>query len=563
MRAFFVLLIQIFMRKKGGFVMKRTMKTEIVTRFVIAAIMSVSLTGCGAMEKSTSTADMSAAEYDNGSGIIYEDAYIEVEAEAMDMAGVTMEEGGVPDFNTEEYNAETETAFAKTSVSPLSTFSADVDTASYSNLRRMIEDGYGLEEIPEGAVRIEEILNYFDYDYNLPEGDEPFGVTTQIADCPWNEENKLLAIGLKSEEIDFSESGSSNFVFLLDVSGSMNDRDKLPLLQRAFGVLAENLTEKDRVSIVTYAGDDRILLEGVSGDETEEIRDVLNDLEAGGSTNGSKGIETAYELAEEYFIEGGNNRVILATDGDLNVGTTSESELVELIEEKRENGIYLTVLGFGTGNLKDNKMEALADNGNGNYAYIDSLGEAKKVLVEEMGSTLVTVAKDVKLQVEFNPEKVSEYRLIGYENRRLDVQDFEDDTKDAGEIGAGHTVTALYEIVPTVEGDEVESDLKYSETVTNGSNEWLTVSIRYKEPEGEESILLEYPVDESSYTENPSDDWKFAAAAAEFGLVVTDSDFQGEASLEHVKDVLKELDIEEDEYKEEFYDLVKKLIKNS
>lgn len=563
MRAFFVLLIQIFMRKKGGFVMKRMMKKGIVTRLMIASIMSVSLTGCGAMEKSTSTADMSVAEYDNGSGIIYEDACVEVEAEAMDMAGVTMEEGGVTDFNTEEYHAETETAFAKTSVSPLSTFSADVDTASYSNLRRMIEDGYGLDEIPEGAVRIEEILNYFDYDYNLPEGDEPFGVTTQIADCPWNEENKLLAIGLKSEEIDFSESGSSNFVFLLDVSGSMNDRDKLPLLQRAFAVLAENLTEKDRVSIVTYAGDDRILLEGVSGDETEEIRDVLNDLEAGGSTNGSKGIETAYELAEEYFIEGGNNRVILATDGDLNVGTTSESELVELIEEKRENGIYLTVLGFGTGNLKDNKMEALADNGNGNYAYIDSLGEAKKVLVEEMGSTLVTVAKDVKLQVEFNPEKVSEYRLIGYENRRLDVQDFEDDTKDAGEIGAGHTVTALYEIVPTVEGDEVESDLKYSETVTNGSNEWLTVSIRYKEPEGEESILLEYPVDESSYTENPSDDWKFAAAAAEFGLVVTDSDFQGAASLEHVKDVLKELDIEEDEYKEEFYDLVKKLIKNS
>lgn len=563
MRAFFVLLIQIFMRKKGGFVMKRMMKKGIVTRLMIASIMSVSLTGCGAMEKSTSTADMSVAEYDNGSGIIYEDACVEVEAEAMDMAGVTMEEGGVTDFNTEEYHAETETAFAKTSVSPLSTFSADVDTASYSNLRRMIEDGYSLDEIPKGAVRIEEILNYFDYDYNLPEGNEPFGVTTQIADCPWNEENKLLAIGLKSEEIDFSESGSSNFVFLLDVSGSMNDRDKLPLLQRAFGVLAENLTEKDRVSIVTYAGYDRILLEGISGDETEEIRDVLNDLEAGGSTNGSKGIETAYELAEEYFIEGGNNRVILATDGDLNVGTTSESELVELIEEKRENGIYLTVLGFGMGNLKDNKMEALADNGNGNYAYIDSLGEAKKVLVEEMGATLVTVAKDVKLQVEFNPEKVSEYRLIGYENRRLDAQDFEDDTKDAGEIGAGHTVTALYEIVPTVEGDEVESDLKYSETVTNGSNEWLTVSIRYKEPEGEESILMEYPVDEASYTENPSDDWKFAAAAAEFGLVVTDSSFQGEASLEHVKDVLKELDIEEDEYKEEFYDLVKKLIKNS
>lgn len=472
-------------------------------------------------------------------------------------------EEAMPEFNTEEYSAEAETAFARTAVSPLSTFSADVDTASYSNLRRMIENGYSLEEIPEGAVRIEEILNYFNYDYNLPKGSEPFGVTTEIADCPWDGEHKLLSIGLKTEKIDFSESGSSNLVFLLDVSGSMDERDKLPLLQRALGVLAENLTEKDRVSIVTYAGDDRILLEGAHGDETEEILEVLNDLEARGSTNGSKGIETAYRLAQEYFVEDGNNRVILATDGDLNVGTTSESELVELIEEKRESGIYLTVLGFGTGNIKDNKMEALADNGNGNYAYIDSVGEAKKVLVEEMGATLVTVAKDVKLQVEFNPEKVSEYRLIGYENRRLDAQDFEDDTKDAGEIGAGHTVTALYEIVPAAEGEKAESGLKYSETVTNGSEEWLTLSIRYKEPEGKESILLEYPVEGSVYTSDPSENWKFAAAAAEFGLIVTHSSYKGEASLEHVKKTLKELDLEEDEYKEEFYDLVKKLDRNS
>lgn len=542
--------------------MRRKMKKDVVVCLMVASILVGGVTGCGASKECMVTSDATAAEYDNGAGM-YAEVKCEVsEGTGVDMAAVTSEEM-LTDFNTEEYNAEKETGFAKASVSPLSTFSADVDTASYSNLRRMIEEGRSLEEIPEGAVRIEEILNYFDYDYNLPEGDEPFGVTTQMADCPWNEDNKLLVIGLKSEEIDFSESSSSNLVFLLDVSGSMDEQDKLPLLQRAFGVLAENLTEKDRVSIVTYAGDDRVLLEGVRGDETEKIRDVLNDLEAGGSTNGSKGIETAYELAEEYFIEGGNNRVILATDGDLNVGTTSESELVKLIEEKSESGIYLTVLGFGTGNIKDNKMEALADNGNGNYAYIDSLGEAKKVLVEEMGATLVTVAKDVKLQVEFNTEKVSEYRLIGYENRRLDTQDFEDDTKDAGEIGAGHTVTALYEIVPAQDGAKTESDLKYSETVTNGSDEWLTVSIRYKEPEEEESILLEYPVDESVYTENPSDDWKFAAAAAEFGLVVTDSDYKGEASLKNVKSVLKELDIEDDEYKEEFYYLVKKLMKNS
>lgn len=546
--------------------MRRKMRNDVVAGLMVLVIGSGALVGCGASKDSMATADMSVA-YENGAGY-YEVAEAEMaggtalDTTVWDTTAMVKEEGMV-EFNTEEYSAEKETGFAQTSVSPLSTFSADVDTASYSNLRRMIEAGYGLEDIPEGAVRIEELLNYFDYDYNLPQGDEPFGVTTQISDCPWNEEHKLLAVGLKSEEIDFSESSSSNLVFLLDVSGSMYSDDKLPLLQRAFRALAENLTEKDTVSIVTYAGDDRVLLEGVSGDETEKICDALDALEAGGSTNGSKGIETAYELAEEFFIEDGNNRVILATDGDLNVGTTSESELVELIEEKRESGIYLTVLGFGTGNIKDNKMEALADNGNGNYAYIDSFGEAKKVLVEEMGSTLVTVAKDVKLQVEFNPEKVAEYRLLGYENRRLDTQDFEDDTKDAGEIGAGHTVTALYEIVPVGDGKKAESDLKYSETVTNGSDEWLTISVRYKEPDEEESILLEYPVDESAYTENPSDDWKFAAAAAEFGLVVTDSSYKGEASLEHVKFVLKELDIEKDEYKEEFYGLVKKLIKNS
>ncbi len=541
------------------------MKKKTGTKWIAGILLTSILTGCGNAKSDTGTADGGTS---NGGNYYLEapaDGYAYAEEKA---AGDYGEAGACEDsyeveFNTEEYNAQKEKGFAKASVTPLSTFSADVDTASYSNLRRMIEDGYSLEDIPKGAVRIEEILNYFDYDYNLPKGEEPFGVTTQIGDCPWQEEHKLLAIGLKSEAIDFSESNGANLVFLLDVSGSMNASDKLPLLQRAFGMLAENLTEKDRVSIVTYAGEDSVLLEGETGDHTEQIMEVLDSLSASGSTNGGRGIQTAYEIAEEYFIEGGNNRIILATDGDLNVGQTSESELTELVEEKRESGVYLTVLGFGTGNIKDNKMEALADHGNGNYAYIDSVQEAKKVLVEEMGATLVTVAKDVKLQVEFNPEKVREYRLIGYENRMLDAQDFEDDKKDAGEIGAGHTVTALYEIVPVKDGEEAENSLKYSQTVTTGSEEWLTINIRYKEPDQEESILLQYPVDDSSYAEKPSTDWQFAAAAAEFGLVVTDSDYKGTGSLEHVKSVLKGLDIEDDEYKDEFYDLVRKLMKNS
>ena len=560
----------------GGIMKKITGK-----RWLTGILLAAMLTGCGkAKSDGTTPAGMESAGGNMGNGMAEEDIYADVYYEndaplaeggnagnsysiAEDSFDGGYEAKYEEEFNTEEYSAQKEKGFAKASVTPLSTFSADVDTASYSNLRRMIDNGYGLEDIPAGAVRVEEILNYFDYDYRLPKDGEPFGVTTQIGDCPWQEGHKLLAIGLKSEEIDFSESGGANLVFLLDVSGSMSDSDKLPLLQRAFGMLAENLTEKDRVSIVTYAGEDQVLLEGEPGDHTEQIMEVLDSLTASGSTNGGRGIQTAYEIAGEYFIEGGNNRVILATDGDLNVGQTSESELTDLIEEKRESGVYLTVLGFGTGNIKDNKMEALADNGNGNYAYIDSVKEAKKVLVEEMGATLVTVAKDVKLQVEFNPEKVSEYRLIGYENRMLDAQDFEDDKKDAGEIGAGHTVTALYEIVPAKEGEDAEHSLKYSQTVTTGSPEWLTVNIRYKEPDGDESILLQYPVDDSSFTEEPSQDWQFAAAAAEFGLVVTDSDYKGNGSLEHVKSVLKKLDIEEDEYKDEFYDLVRRLIKMS
>lgn len=469
------------------------------------------------------------------------------------------------------YSKWEEKGYSSVAKSPLSTFSADVDTASYSNLRRLIREGYALDELPEGAVRIEEMLNYFSYDYAEPKGSEPFGVTTYISKCPWNEEAELLIMGLKTEELSYEDAPPANLVFLLDVSGSMKSEDKLPLLQEAFGMLAENLTKKDRVSIVTYAGEDTIVLNGVSGDNTTKIKRALNGLKASGGTNGGKGIETAYALAEEYFIEGGNNRVILATDGDLNLGLTSERELEELITEKKESGIFLSVLGFGTGNIKDNKMELLADKGNGNYAYIDCVGEARKVLVEEMSSTLLTVCKDVKLQVEFNPAVVSEYRLIGYENRALNREDFKDDTKDGGEIGTGHSVTVMYELIlkePLSEltKEEIEN-LRYSENYkmelgTTGEEnparkqEWLTLSVRYKKPAEEESNLLKYPISFDSYRTNPGDDFRFAAAVAEFGLLASHSEYCEDASLINVKKTLRAINLD-DEYKEEFRELVK------
>lgn len=472
-----------------------------------------------------------------------------------------------PDYsyepNTEEYNAIDEMGFTSVALSPLSTFSADVDTASYSNLRRMVEDGYRLEDIPDGAVRIEELLNYFNYDYAGPKKGEPFGVTTQIADCPWNANTKIAMIGLKTMDIDFSEAPASNLVFLLDVSGSMYSEDKLPLLQKSFSLLTEELTSKDKVSIVVYAGQDRVVMEGVSGSSHKEIIDAINSLEAGGSTAGSAGLITAYKIAEKYFIKGGNNRVILATDGDLNVGLTTQEELEKLITKEKESGVYLSVLGFGKGNIKDNKMETLADKGNGNYSYIDSLTEAKKVLVEEMGATLVTVAEDVKFQVEFNPAVVAGYRLIGYENRQLAEQDFADDTKDAGEIGAGHTVTVLYEIVTTDAAATYSgTTLKYATGNELPNEEWFTVNVRYKKPGTDNSILLSYPVDKKGYVKNPSNDMQFAMAVAEFGLVVTDSSYKGDATMRSVIDRLKGIDTKSDEYKDEFCYLVRRLEKN-
>ncbi len=469
----------------------------------------------------------------------------------VDMVGVDSYEDY---FNTEEYNQIIENGFKSAVNEPLSTFSIDVDTASYANARRMIQEG---GYIDPNAVRIEEFINYFDYDYPEPSTDDPFSVTTELSDCPWNNEAKLLLVGLKAEDIQREEREPLNLVFLIDVSGSMFSDDKLPLVQKAFTMLTDTLTEDDRISIVTYAGEEKVVLKGTSGEDKEKIKEAINSLEAGGSTYGEAGINRAYELAEKNFIENGNNRVILATDGDLNVGLSSEEELTELIEEKRESGVFLSVLGFGTGNIKDNRMEALADHGNGNYSYIDSETEAKKVLVEEMSGTLYTVAKDVKIQVEFNPVNVSGYRLIGYENRALANEDFADDTKDAGEIGAGHTVTALYELIMN-DGSVPEEELKYQQnTATGDKDELLTVSLRYKQPEGDTSKLLAVPVTMEFYKAEMPKNMTFAAAAAEFGMVLRGSEFRGNASCGQILELLEDYDYSSDEYKNEFVYLVR------
>lgn len=560
--------------------MKKGMKLGINLLLVIVLFIS-SLTGCSSKKSSEERNSGQAAQdinkdqfnQETEAKLDYdttEDSYPSESANIYEFTSEELADGGdfqskvkgeyEPEFNTEEYNAIVENNFKSVKNNPLSTFSVDVDTASYSNVRRMLYDN---EKIVPDAVRIEEMINYFQYDYQKPRGEEPFSVTTELSDCPWNKEAKLLLIGLQAEEIDMDERPSTNLVFLLDVSGSMDEEDKLPLMQKAFVLLTENLTEKDRVSIVTYAGYDSVVLEGARGDETGKIVNAIENLSAGGSTAGAAGITRAYQLAETYFIKGGNNRVILATDGDLNVGMTSEGELTRLIEEKKESGVFLSVLGFGTGNIKDNKMEALADNGNGNYAYIDSLLEAKKVLVEEMGGTLFTVAKDVKLQVEFNPARVGSYRLIGYENRSLNTEDFNDDAKDAGEIGAGHRVTALYELIGIDSNQPVPTtDLKYQSENKDTSNrefskELLTINIRYKEPDGNKSKLISVPVTDKIYTRVMPKNLSFASSVAAFGMILRDSEFKGNASLDMVLGLLKEYDYSNDEYKDEFISLVK------
>lgn len=454
-------------------------------------------------------------------------------------------------FNSESYNSFTENPFIKTIDETFSTFSIDVDTASYSNVRRFITN----QELPPvDAIRTEELINYFNYSYPEPTDNIPFSLSQEMMPCPWNESSQLLLIGLQGKHLQPDEVPPSNLVFLLDVSGSMSDTNKLPLLKKSFNILTSNLKESDCISIVVYAGASGVVLDGVAGNDESLINEALESLEAGGSTAGAEGIAMAYELAEKHFIKDGNNRVILATDGDFNVGPNSESDLIRIIEKKREKGIFLSVLGLGMGNYKDDKMESLADHGNGNYAYIDSLQEAKKVLGEQLTGTLFTIAKDVKIQVDFNPDKVESYRLIGYENRLLNKDDFDNDSVDAGEIGAGHNVTALYEIMPNASTTNKSKIVDYyDDTTIPLADEYGLIKLRYKAPDSNESRLLSAKFSPSLTQSNTN--ITFAAAVAEYSMLLRNSSYKGNSSLDQVLSLIKPY-ANEDVHKSGFYDLV-------
>jgi Ca-activated chloride channel family protein len=468
------------------------------------------------------------------------------------------------EYNTEEYSNIAENGFHKASDDPLSTFSIDVDAASYSNVRRYLNNN---QLPPAGAVRTEEMINYFKYQYPQPTGKDPFSINTEISDCPWSKENKLVLIGLQGKNIPVENLPASNLVFLIDVSGSMMDENKLPLVKASLKMLADQLRENDRISIVVYAGNAGLVLPSTSGSNKIKIKTAIDALEAGGSTAGGAGIELAYKTAQENFMKEGNNRIILCTDGDFNVGASSDDDMVRLIEKERNQGIYLTVLGYGMGNYKDSKMQQLADKGNGNHAYIDGINEAKKVLVNEFGGTLFTIAKDVKLQIEFNPAKVAGYRLIGYENRLLNKEDFNDDKKDAGELGSGHTVTALYEIIPAGVRSPFLKDvdpLKYqknNEQISSSFNgEILTVKFRYKDPGKDNSELIVHTVaDKIIDINNTSDNFRFATSVADFAMLLRNSEYKGNSSYEQVVTLANaSLGKDSEGYRKEFISLVKK-----
>ena len=484
----------------------------------------------------------------------------------------------------EQYEPIFENAFvAAKGPEAISTFSIDVDTASYANMRRMLNSG---RRPPPNSIRLEELVNYFQYDYPQPTGDHPFSVNMELADCPWQPGQQLLRVGLKGKDIHVAERPATNVVFLIDVSGSMSSNDKLPLLKSGFQMMSRQLGENDRVSIVTYAGNAGVVLEPTNGTQTSTINTAIERLSSGGSTHGSAGIQLAYELAQKNFIQGGVNRVMLATDGDLNVGVTSDDALVSLIKEKAAEGVFLTVLGFGTGNLKDGKLEKLADNGNGVYSYIDSTREAHRVLVDQLSGSLVTIAKDVKIQVEFNPAEVKSYRLLGYENRKLETKDFDDDTKDAGEIGAGHTVTAIYQIEPAktvaaavslpagmkyqvdspakpaadqvaVDGDDAGKD-GLSKAALSG--DLATIALRYKQPAASESERLEVSIkNEPKRFNEASADFRFAAGVAGFGMYLRNSEHKGSINAEQLLRIASEsVGKDESGYRSEFIDLIRK-----
>ncbi|MCL1796701.1 MAG: VWA domain-containing protein [Clostridia bacterium] len=443
--------------------------------------------------------------------------------------------GGI-ETSYDAYPTLSDPGFVLARTRPLSTFAADVDTAAYANIRRMI---LNQRAIPADAVRIEEMINAFTYGDPPPTGEATIAVGAQVAVCPWNEAHLLMRVNLKSRVIETEALPPSNLVFLIDTSGSMESPDRLPLVKRSFGLLVEQLTAEDRVSIVTYAGSAEVVLEGVRGDEKARLLAAIDELSAGGGTHGADGIRTAYELAERYVAPGLNSRVLLATDGDFNIGVNSENELTRLIEGKRDNGVFLTVLGYGYGNYKDNKMQALAEHGNGNAAYIDTIHQARQALVTEFGATMVTVAKDVKIQVEFNPETVAEYRLLGYESRRMSSEDFRDDAKDGGEIGAGHSMVALYEIIPADAGRAADSGLLYQRTTTTGSADFATVYLRYKEPASDTAVEIQETVGKSAYTETPNDDFILSAAVAAFAQLLSGSEFAGDADEQMILNMLQ------------------------
>jgi Ca-activated chloride channel family protein len=472
--------------------------------------------------------------------------------------------GRGPGESGDKYDVIYENAFLEVKNEPLSTFSIDVDTASYSKVRNYLMQ---FNQLPRrDAVRIEELVNYFPYSYDPPTDDQPFAANMEVAECPWNSQHRLLRIGLKGKVIETEKRPPTNLVFLLDVSGSMNQPDKLPLLVRGMEMLTQQLTENDQVSIVVYAGAAGMVLDCTNGDRREVILEALDRLRAGGSTNGGEGIRLAYQLALDHFLQGGVNRVILCTDGDFNVGTTGTDELVQLAEQNAKTGVFLTVLGFGMDNNNDSMLEQISNKGNGNYAFIDTEAEARKVLVEQMTGTLVTIAKDVKIQIEFNPQVVAAYRLIGYENRVLAAEDFNDDKKDAGEIGAGHTVTALYEIVPAGQESSIPErpvdELKYQapgkRTKAAKSGEMLTLKLRYKAPDGDTSKLLEFPLkDDGKRFGDTTRDYRFAAAVAGFGMLLRDSQYKGDITYDAVAEIASEAGSDDPTgYRAEFLNLV-------
>lgn len=466
------------------------------------------------------------------------------------------------DFNTEGYDHITENPFLKVNDNPLSTFSIDVDAASYSNMRRFINNG---QLPPAGAIRIEELINYFSYEYPQPKGNDHFGVNMEYAQCPWNKDHELVLVGLQGKKIPTENLPASNLVFLIDVSGSMGEPNKLPLVQASLKLLVDQMREQDKVALVVYAGNAGLVLPSTSGVNKTKIKDAIDNLESGGSTAGGAGIQLAYKVAKENFVKEGNNCVILCTDGDFNVGLSSDDALEKLIEQERKSNVFLTVLGYGMGNYQDSKMQKLADKGNGNHAYIDGISEAKKVLIKEFGGTLFTIAKDVKLQLEFNPDKVKAYRLIGYENRMLAKEDFNNDQKDAGELGSGHTVTALYEIVPIDAPDEPLDSvdvLRYQKVkkqkITNVfTNEVMNVKLRYKEPTGDVSKLLQFPLTGKPIALNTaSENFRFAAAVASFGMVLRESKYKGTGDFNLVQNLAKNaIGQDREGYRKEFLQL--------